>query len=43
MNKYIIALLIFLLAVILIFVTILVTFEEPEYLTEDQIKSELLI
>lgn len=41
MNKYLIALMIFFVAVVLIFITILLTIEEPTYLTEDQIVSEL--
>lgn len=43
MNKYIISLLIFLIAAVLLFITILITFEEPNYLTEEQVKSELAI
>ncbi len=43
MNKHIIALLIFVLAVILIFLNIILLVNDPTYLEEDEVVSELQI
>ncbi len=43
MNKYVIALIIFCIAVILAFISIVLLVEEPTYLTEEQVQSELQI
>lgn len=43
MNKYLIALLIFCFAAILAFITIVLLVEEPQYLSEEQVMSELNI
>ncbi|WOO88796.1 hypothetical protein R2F61_07905 [Mollicutes bacterium LVI A0078] len=43
MNKHIIALLIFVLAAILIFINIILLVNEPTYLEEDEVVSELQI
>lgn len=43
MNKYIIALLLFLLAIILILITIAIAYQPLEYLSEAEVKSELNI
>ncbi len=41
MHKYYFALLIFLIAAVLTLITILTIVEEPQYLTEDEVISEL--
>lgn len=43
MNKHIIALLIFVLAAILIFINIILLVNDPTYLEEDEVVSELQI
>lgn len=43
MQKHIIALLIFFVAVVLLFITIMISIEEPQYLDSEQVKSELNI
>lgn len=43
MNKHIIALLIFALAAILIFINIILLVNDPTYLEEDEVASELQI
>lgn len=43
MQKHIIALLIFFVAVVLLFITIMISIEKPQYLDSEQVKSELNI